>query len=199
MGVRAWIDLLERYGVAHRGVVWPRLGPARHLWIAACAGMTICVGGGFEDGGRDELERVQGLCGGFEGWRRATVLDPSASLGMTASARADRAWMEWAGLKPAPTPGVVSWVGGRRGVTRHWCCASFAATGSSRAPLDTGLRRYDGRAGARGLCGAFDGWRRAMVLDPSASLGMTSCKMSGRDRRGRFAVGGSRRELPDWC
>ena len=54
------------------------------------------------EGGSDELEKVRGLCGDFEGWRRAIVLDPSASLGMT-SCRDARAWMEWAGLKPAPT------------------------------------------------------------------------------------------------
>ena len=62
------------------------------------------------EGGSDELEKVRGLCGAFDGWRRALVLDPSASLGMTTSARVDRAWMERAGLKPAPTRGcVVSW------------------------------------------------------------------------------------------
>ena len=36
------------------------------------------------------------MCGAFEGWRRATVLDPSASLGMT-SCRDERAWMDAGG------------------------------------------------------------------------------------------------------
>ena len=32
------------------------------------------------------------------------------------------------------------------------------------------------------MCGDFEGWRRAIVLDPSASLGMTICARGLPDR-----------------
>ena len=92
-----------RFGAPLRGVVlrmgesfgrdW---GPAGHLWIPACTGMT---------GVRAWVAwRIRGLAQG----------NSLTSLGFARDdnrrARVDRAWMERAGFKPAPTRGcVVSW------------------------------------------------------------------------------------------
>ena len=97
---------------------------AGHLWIPACAGMTGV--------------RVRGLCGGFEGWRRAIVLDPpqgtrgrlSASLGMTIGARGltERGWS--GRVSNPPLRGVVLRFGECTYAGAHLCGSGCRGGGS---------------------------------------------------------------------